>query len=239
MIDRHFADLVWALARVRPFAGQLSDWGAQLAKVLAGGGRLLACADAGSAAQAQHLIAELVGRFETAREPLSAIALHTDTSAEHRDRQRLRTCSDRIWQRPCGAGLTAVLASRQHPNVVLVTATADDYPTGGTLAALFAADHPGIRVVGIPLCGRTAGKIGVRAGAQSVVRIDHGDGYAASDRLPVVVTEWSDFAGLDGGCISRCAPSGAVVLDTRNALNRTVVAKAKLVCRGNGTPDGY
>jgi phosphoheptose isomerase len=34
----------------------------------------------GSAAHAQHLTAELVGRFRTERQPLSAIALHAETS---------------------------------------------------------------------------------------------------------------------------------------------------------------
>jgi D-sedoheptulose 7-phosphate isomerase len=34
----------------------------------------------GSAAQAQHLTAELVGRYRTERRPLAAIALHADTS---------------------------------------------------------------------------------------------------------------------------------------------------------------
>jgi D-sedoheptulose 7-phosphate isomerase len=81
MIERHFADLVAAVARVRPAATQLSDWGTHLAGVLTGGGRLLACGNGGSAAEAQHLTAELVGRFKNERDPLSAIALHADTSA--------------------------------------------------------------------------------------------------------------------------------------------------------------
>jgi D-sedoheptulose 7-phosphate isomerase len=81
MIERQIADLVSALERVQPAAAQLSDWGVQLAGVLAGGGRLLACGNGGSAAEAQHLTAELVGRFMDEREPLSAIALHADTSA--------------------------------------------------------------------------------------------------------------------------------------------------------------
>jgi D-sedoheptulose 7-phosphate isomerase len=81
MIERHLADLVAAAARVRPAATVLSDWGAHLAGVLGGGGRLLACGNGGSAAEAQHLTAELVGRFKNEREPLSAIALHADTSA--------------------------------------------------------------------------------------------------------------------------------------------------------------
>lgn len=81
MIARHMAELEQAIARVRPAAAQLSDWGARLAEVLVGGGRLLACGNGGSAAEAQHLTAELVGRFHHEREPLSAIALHADTSA--------------------------------------------------------------------------------------------------------------------------------------------------------------
>lgn len=81
MIESHFTDLVSAVARTRPAAAKLSDWGAHLARVLTGGGRLLACGNGGSAAEAQHLTAELVGRFKNEREPLSAIALHADTSA--------------------------------------------------------------------------------------------------------------------------------------------------------------
>src|SRR5690606_6013089 len=39
-----------------------------------------ACGNGGSAADAQHFIAELVGRFERDRLPLAGIALNTDTS---------------------------------------------------------------------------------------------------------------------------------------------------------------
>jgi D-sedoheptulose 7-phosphate isomerase len=56
-------------------------WGADLADVLPAGGRLLVAGNGGSAAQAQHLSAELVGRYCPDRPPYSAIALHTDTSA--------------------------------------------------------------------------------------------------------------------------------------------------------------
>jgi D-sedoheptulose 7-phosphate isomerase len=81
MIERHFVELVSAAARMRPAAAQLADWGGHLAAVLTAGGRLLACGNGGSAAEAQHLTAELVGRFKDERQPLSAIALHADTSA--------------------------------------------------------------------------------------------------------------------------------------------------------------
>jgi rfaE bifunctional protein nucleotidyltransferase chain/domain/rfaE bifunctional protein kinase chain/domain len=59
---------------------RLRRWGRQLAEVLGGGGRLLAAGNGGSAAQAQHLTSELVGRFRDERQPLSAIALHAETS---------------------------------------------------------------------------------------------------------------------------------------------------------------
>ena len=42
--------------------------------------KMLACGNGGSAADAQHFIAELVGRFERDRLPLAGIALNTDTS---------------------------------------------------------------------------------------------------------------------------------------------------------------
>jgi D-sedoheptulose 7-phosphate isomerase len=44
------------------------------------GGKVLFCGNGGSASDAQHLAAELVGRFGKDRPPLSAIALTTDTS---------------------------------------------------------------------------------------------------------------------------------------------------------------
>jgi D-sedoheptulose 7-phosphate isomerase len=44
-------------------------------------GKLLVCGNGGSAADAQHFAAELVGRFERERRALTAIALCTDTSA--------------------------------------------------------------------------------------------------------------------------------------------------------------
>ena len=47
---------------------------------LRSGGKILACGNGGSAADAQHFSAELLNRFEVERPPLAAIALTTDTS---------------------------------------------------------------------------------------------------------------------------------------------------------------
>ena len=48
---------------------------------LRSGKKVLFCGNGGSAADAQHLAAELVGRFQRERKALPALALHTDTSA--------------------------------------------------------------------------------------------------------------------------------------------------------------
>ena len=51
-----------------------------ITKVLKQGGRVYVCGNGGSAADAQHIASELVGRFERERKGLPAIALTTVTS---------------------------------------------------------------------------------------------------------------------------------------------------------------
>ena len=53
----------------------------RMADSLASGGKLMFCGNGGSAADSQHLAAELTGRFVDERPPLAAMALTTDTSA--------------------------------------------------------------------------------------------------------------------------------------------------------------
>ncbi|MCW2569433.1 MAG: phosphoheptose isomerase [Mycobacterium sp.] len=78
---RHVEELGRGLDELRAVTGTLACWGSHLAGMLAGGGRLLAAGNGGSAAQAQHLTAELVGRYRTDRPAYSAIALHAETSS--------------------------------------------------------------------------------------------------------------------------------------------------------------
>jgi D-sedoheptulose 7-phosphate isomerase len=80
MIETHLRELAQAARRFDEQSGKVRRWGERLADVLVSGGRLLACGNGGSAAQAQHLTAELVGRFQGERQPLAAIPLHADTS---------------------------------------------------------------------------------------------------------------------------------------------------------------
>ena len=77
----HAHDARVALEQLVDDADMLDRWGADLAALLRGGGRLLVAGNGGSAAEAEHLTAELVGRFEAEREPCSAIALHADAAS--------------------------------------------------------------------------------------------------------------------------------------------------------------
>ncbi|NUP46302.1 MAG: D-glycero-beta-D-manno-heptose 1-phosphate adenylyltransferase [Catenulispora sp.] len=75
----HIRTLTAALAALD--TDQLQRWGRELGHRLPVGARLLAAGNGGSAAEAQHLTSELLGRYAKERAPLSAIALHADTSA--------------------------------------------------------------------------------------------------------------------------------------------------------------
>ena len=81
VLDTHLAEIAAALLPFREVAGVLGRWGSELAWTLGHGGRLLVAGNGGSAAQAQHLAAELVGKFRDDRTPLSAIALCAETAS--------------------------------------------------------------------------------------------------------------------------------------------------------------
>ena len=80
-VRSHLSGLTAVLERLHEEAQRLTRWSEAMAECLVGGGRLLAAGNGGSAAEAQHLTAELVGRFDGHRRAFSAIALHGDTSA--------------------------------------------------------------------------------------------------------------------------------------------------------------
>ncbi|NEK84313.1 SIS domain-containing protein [Blastococcus saxobsidens] len=79
----HVASLTAALGSLNAQLPALDRWGRLVAEVLCGPGRgrLLAAGNGGSAAQAQHLTAELVGRYRADRPPFSAICLTAETSS--------------------------------------------------------------------------------------------------------------------------------------------------------------
>lgn len=100
-----------------------------------GGGTIFLCGNGGSAAQAQHFAAELVGRFRKERRPTPAIALTVDTSAltaignDYGFEEVFRRQAEALM-RP-GDLLLGLSTSGDSPNVVeaLAWATANGFAT--------------------------------------------------------------------------------------------------------------
>lgn len=120
------------------------------------GKKVLLCGNGGSAADAQHLAAELVGRYVLERRPLAAIALTTDTSAltaiandygyEHVFSRQVEALGQP------GDVLIAITTSGTSKNVVAAVAAARRLGmivlglTGGNGAAFIAACDGGVAV---------------------------------------------------------------------------------------------
>jgi len=80
-ISQHFADSAQTkLDALEMLAAPLAGATELMVGALVNNGKILACGNGGSAADAQHFAAELVGRFEMERQGLAAIALSTDSS---------------------------------------------------------------------------------------------------------------------------------------------------------------
>ncbi len=83
-------------------------------------------------------------------------------------------------RRPGGAALAALLAARQHPRVVLLTALADDDAARSVTALL--AGH--VEVIGLPWAGSTPVKTRLRAGNHFFARLDSGGVGGALGAVP-------------------------------------------------------
>jgi D-sedoheptulose 7-phosphate isomerase len=84
LIASHLADSLAAFARASEDATMLNVAGriaAAIVAALRAGNKLLLVGNGGSAADAQHIAAEIVGRYKQERPAYAAIALTTDTSA--------------------------------------------------------------------------------------------------------------------------------------------------------------
>ncbi len=80
-IQQHFQDSASTkLAALEVLAAPIAAAIDTVFAAFANGGKVLICGNGGSAADAQHLAAELIGRFEQERPALPAIALTTDSS---------------------------------------------------------------------------------------------------------------------------------------------------------------
>ena len=81
-VRAHFEESIAAKRQtVEVLAEPTAEAAMMLIECLMNDGKILACGNGGSAADAQHFAAEMTGRFEKERMELAAIALTTDTSA--------------------------------------------------------------------------------------------------------------------------------------------------------------
>ena len=139
-----------------------------IAGAIRGGGKLLTFGNGGSAADAQHVAAEFVGRFERERPGLPAIALTTDTSAltaiandygfEHVFARQLQALGRR------GDAVLAISTSGSSPNVLAGVRIAR--AAGATTIGLCGAP-------GCELCKAVDVAIAVPAGATALVQESH------------------------------------------------------------------
>jgi D-sedoheptulose 7-phosphate isomerase len=147
-IQQHFidsADLKYQAAQAlsKPIAAAVQ---AILACVTSGG-KVLACGNGGSAADAQHFSAEFVGRFERERPELGAIALTTDSSI------LTAIANDYDYERIFSKQVRAL---GQSGDVLLALSTSGN--SANVLAAIEAAHEREMTVVA--LTGRGGGKMG-------------------------------------------------------------------------------
>ena len=131
-------------------AGPAAAAAGAMAAALRGGGRILACGNGGSAADAQHFAAELVGRFERERAAMAAIALTTDTSI------LTAIANDYDYSRVFARQVEAL----GRPAAVLLGISTSG-GSASVLAAFEAARAAGVTTVA--LTGRDGGRVGAAA----------------------------------------------------------------------------
>ncbi|CAL93487.1 phosphoheptose isomerase [Azoarcus olearius] len=122
-ISRQFEDSAQTkLAAVEWMAAPIAQAVEMMTASLMNNGKILACGNGGSAADAQHFAAELLNRFEMERPPLAAVALTTDTStltsiANDYDFVQVFSKQVRALGQP-GDVLLAISTSGNSPNVI-------------------------------------------------------------------------------------------------------------------------
>ena len=147
-ISQHFTDSAQTkLDAIEMLAAPIAGATELMVGALINNGKILACGNGGSAADAQHFAAELVGRFEMERQGLAAIALTTDTSI------MTAVANDygfkAIFERQ-------VRALGQPGDVLLAISTSGNSPN--VIEAIQAAQDNDLRVVA--LTGKGGGQIG-------------------------------------------------------------------------------
>ncbi len=146
LITRHIDKHLSAVAALRNIESAVAASAQRISAAIARGNKILFCGNGGSAADAQHIAAELVGRYVDERPALAGIALTTDTSiltAVGNDYGY-----DAVFSRQ-------VEALGQTGDVLVAISTSGN--SANVIAAVAAARRRGLEVIG--LLGRDGGKL--------------------------------------------------------------------------------
>ena len=125
-------------ALIRDCSSQIDDCAAIILDTVKNGKKILICGNGGSAADAQHIAAEFVGRYETERRALPAIALTTDTSA------LTALANDYDFERVFSRQVDALAAEG---DCLIGISTSGNSPN--VIAAVMAARRKGCRIIGM------------------------------------------------------------------------------------------
>jgi len=146
-ISQHFSESAHIkLQTMDSLAPPIALAAERMAQCLMNDGKILACGNGGSAADAQHFAAELLNRFEVERPPLAAIALTTDTST------LTSIANDYDFSQVFAKQVRGLGQAR---DVLLAISTSGN--SANVIAAINVAHEIGMSVVG--LTGRSGGKI--------------------------------------------------------------------------------
>ena len=125
-------------AVLESLADSIAECGEIILRTVRDGKKVLICGNGGSAADAQHIAAEFVGRYETERKALPAIALTTDTSA------LTALANDYSFERVFARQVEALAAVG---DCLIAISTSGNSPN--VVAAVMEARNRGCRVIGM------------------------------------------------------------------------------------------
>jgi D-sedoheptulose 7-phosphate isomerase len=155
-VASHFADsAALKLEAARLLSAPIARAIELMAASLRAGGKIMACGNGGSAADAQHFAAELVNRFERERAPLAGLALSTDSST------LTSVANDYSFEQVFEKQLRAL---GRRGDVLLAISTSGN--SANVAAAMRAARELGIRLVA--LTGNDGGKMAALLGPDDV-----------------------------------------------------------------------
>ena len=155
-VASHFADSArLKLDAVNLLAAPIARGIELMAATLRAGGKIFACGNGGSAADAQHFAAELVNRFERERAPLAGLALTTDTSA------LTSIANDYSYEQVFAKQLRAL---GRKGDLLLAISTSGN--SANVVAAMRAARELGLRIVA--LTGNGGGSMAAEIAAEDV-----------------------------------------------------------------------